>query len=299
MKIQENRKPLLKGPAKLLLVLSALVLVISFFLNWVKWDDTPVTGSAMASGEFFQISERDFGLANPFPALGALMVALWIIPALAMLTLIISFAQRRLGIIPVLAGALVLGLATMYILFSRTLADLGIRYSLSPGIYAAILSGVGLVLLGAKHWIAKILLLVAAPLLTYAGFFLASKQIEAQEYDSTASQASAFTVTADQLISEFRTGDSLANAKYREQIITVNGNISALEFPTDSTATIKFEDSTGSYAIFPFGKEALPDLKALNNGHPVSIKASCSGGVYSDILETEVITFKRATLIKQ
>ncbi|RYY53886.1 MAG: hypothetical protein EOO09_16420 [Chitinophagaceae bacterium] len=296
---QEKNKTELKGPAKLLLVLSALLLIISFFLTWVKWDNTPVTGAAMASGEFFNISETDFGLANPFPKLAPLMTALWIIPALAMITLVVTFMQKRLGFIPVIAGMLVLGLATMYILFSRTLLDLGINYELAPGIYGSILAGVGLVLLGSKHLAGKIIFLVAAPLITWAGFSFATKQIEGQEYDSTSSQESAYTLSADQLINEFRTNDSLANARYREQIITVNGNISAIDFPTDTTATIKFADSTGSYAIFPFGKDVIAELKTYTASQPVSIKASCSGGVFSEILETEIITFKRSTLIKK
>ncbi|MET0636282.1 MAG: hypothetical protein ABWZ25_09670 [Chitinophagaceae bacterium] len=299
MKVQETRKPALKGTAKLLLILSALLLIICFFLPWVKWDDTPISGSALASGDFFSVSEKDFGLANPFPQFSMLMAGLWIVPLLAMVTLALTFAHKRIGFIPVLAGMLVLGLVTMYILFSRTLVDLGVNFQLAPAIYGAILGGIGLVVLGAGSWLGKLLFLIAAPLITYGAFFLATKHIEGQEHEDTSTQVAAYTVTATQLLNEFRTSDSLANSRYREQIITVNGNITAIEFPTDSTATIKFEDSTGSYAIFPFGKTDLPELKVLNNGSPVSIKASCSGGVYSDILEREVITFKRCTLIKK
>ena len=299
MIIQATSQKTITGPARALLAISAVLLIIAFFLSWVKWDNTAVTGAAMASGDFFSISEKQFGLANPFPALGILMAGLWIVPVFALITLILTVSGKRFGLLPLITGVLVLSLVTMYLLFSRTLLDLGINYSLQPGIYLSAVAGTGLVLSGTRLWLAKILFLVAGPLITYLAFSLATKHIEGQEYDDTAGQPSAYTMTADQILGEFRKSDSAANAKYREQIITVNGNISAIEFPTDSTATIKFADSTGSYAIFPFGKNAISELKALKEADPVSIKASCSGGVYSDILETEVITFKRSTLIKK
>ena len=282
-----------------LLIVFAALGIVSFFLPWVLWDQTPVTGSAIASGEFFKISETGFGLANPFPQFSFAMYGLWLIPALAVLTIVLALLKKKMPFVPVMTGILLLSIVTMYILFSQSLKDLGIIYQVQLGIYFAILAGIGLIISGVYARVAKLGLLLIGPLVTFAAFHFATKQVEGQVYENPADLKPAFEVSASDLISSFKSSDSLANAKYREQIITVNGNISAVEVSADSTSNIKFSDSTGSYVIFPFDKAAMDDIKKLKEGDPVSVKGSCSGGVYSDILETEVITFKRCVLIKK
>jgi len=128
---------------------------------------------------------------------------------------------------------------------------------------------------------------------------VAEKYVFDEKHVSTSDTTSDFTVNATDLIKEFQAGDSAANAKYREKILTVNGIISELENPNDSTANIKFADSTGSYAIFPFQGESVAEVKKLKAGDNVSVKGSCSGGVLSEILGTESITFKRCVLNKK
>ena len=62
---------------------------------------------------------------------------------------------------------------------------------------------------------------------------------------------------------------------------------------------IKFVDTTsGSYAIFAFQEQHIAETKTVKVGDSVSIKGSCSGGILSEILGTESITFKRCTLNK-
>jgi hypothetical protein len=62
---------------------------------------------------------------------------------------------------------------------------------------------------------------------------------------------------------------------------------------------IKISDSTGSYVIFSFTGNYLEPAKKLMVNDSVVIKGSCSGGIYSDILETETITFKRCALLNK
>ena len=67
----------------------------------------------------------------------------------------------------------------------------------------------------------------------------------------------------------------------------------------DTTINIKMMDTlTDAYIIFAFQQEHLKEAKQLKVGDNVSIKGSCSGGAYSQILETEFVTFKRCTLNK-
>jgi Tfp pilus assembly protein PilV len=134
-----------------------------------------------------------------------------------------------------------------------------------------------------------VLLLVAAAGIWY---------IFTERFTDTSERDSQYSVNAMDLIREFQQNDSLANKKYTEKIITVNGIISEVE-PADTTLNIKFADTaTGAYIIFAFQQQHLAETKKLKEGDAVSIKGSCSGGTYSSILETTFITFKRCALTK-
>jgi uncharacterized membrane protein len=119
-----------------------------------------------------------------------------------------------------------------------------------------------------------------------------------EKFADTKQRKADFTVNAMDLLKEFQQGDSAANKKYAEKIIVVNGRITATE-AADTTINIKMEDTlTGSYIIFAFQQQHMREAKQLHEGDSVSIKGSCSGGIYSEILETEFVTFKRCTLNK-
>ncbi len=120
-----------------------------------------------------------------------------------------------------------------------------------------------------------------------------------ETFADTTKKKPAYTVNALDFIKEFRLNDSLANKKYTDKIITVNGTVSEVE-AADTTINLKFIDTaTGSYAIFAFQEQHVAEAKAVKVGDNVSIKGSCSGGIYSDILGTEFITFKRCALNKK
>ena len=111
-------------------------------------------------------------------------------------------------------------------------------------------------------------------------------------------QKPVYSVKVLDLISEFKNNDSIANKKYAEKIIAVTGLVTEVE-AVDSSINIKLGDTiTGSYAIFAFQQQHLAEAKFIKKGDSISIKGSCSGGAYSEILETEFITFKRCALIK-
>lgn len=119
-----------------------------------------------------------------------------------------------------------------------------------------------------------------------------------EKFTDTSEVKADFTINALDLIHDFEKNDSLANRKYSEKIIIVNGMVSEVE-AADTTVNIKMADSSsGSYVIFAFQQQHLADAKNIKTGEQVSIKGSCSGGAYSQILETEFITFKRCALNK-
>ena len=117
-----------------------------------------------------------------------------------------------------------------------------------------------------------------------------------EKFIDTAERKADYAVNAADIIKEFQQNDSLANKKYTEKIISVKGIVSGVE-AADTTVNIKMSDTaTGDYIIFAFQQQQLSEAKKLKEGELVSIKGSCSGGVYSQILETRYISFKRAVL---
>ncbi|MEO7769200.1 MAG: hypothetical protein ABIS01_17340 [Ferruginibacter sp.] len=117
-----------------------------------------------------------------------------------------------------------------------------------------------------------------------------------EKFSDISETKESFTVDALDLIHEFEKNDRLANKKYAEKIIVVNGMVSEVE-GVDTTVNIKMSDTaTGSYVIFAFQQQHRYEAKKIKKGDKVSIKGSCSGGAFSQILETEFITFKRCAL---
>jgi len=146
-----------------------------------------------------------------------------------------------------------------------------------------------------NSWWKKILIIVLILSMLGAG---GAYYIFNNQFSDTADTNAEFTVNATDIIHEFEKNDSLANKKYGEKIIIVNGLVSEIE-NADSTVNIKMADTTsGSYIIFSFQQQHMEDTKKIKTGQEVSIKGSCSGGAYSQILETEFITFKRCALNK-
>ena len=119
-----------------------------------------------------------------------------------------------------------------------------------------------------------------------------------EKFTDTKERKAAYTVNAMDFIKEFEQNETTANAKYKDQIISVNGRVSETE-PADTTINIKFTDTlTDAYIIFAFQEQHLQEAKELKEGDSVSIKGSFSNGSYSEILETMSITFKRCAVNK-
>lgn len=290
---------------KWLHILFAAGLLVSFFLPWVLWDNSKVSGYAMPSGEFFRTSETNFGLANPFPQFSFSLYIFWLIPVLAILSIGLVFLKKKIAPFSFIAGTLSLALITVFILFTNTLIDLGVGNNvfamLKPAAYIHALSAVGLITttFPVKSIAPKNIWLLIGPVIAYGSYKMGEKYIMAETHEATVNIKADFTVNSDDLIKEFITNDTAANKKYHEKVLMVNGKASAVEMLADSTSTIKFADSTGSYAIFSLEKNQLDQVRIIKSGDAVSLKGVCSGSIFSEILGTTSISFKRATLNKK
>ena len=136
-------------------------------------------------------------------------------------------------------------------------------------------------------WIAFVVLAIAAGSILYV-FNL--------KFADSKNESSLYIVTAPTLLKEFANDADAANRKYVEKIVSVKGNVTSKEV-IESSVNIKMEDSlTGNYIIFAFQDQYMKEAKQIQTGDEVAIKGSCSGGIYSEILESVSISFKRCTL---
>ncbi len=277
------------------------VLLLTFFLSWVSWDGTTVSGSAMATGDFFKISETRFRLANPFPQLSFSLYIFWLIPVMAAISVSLFFLKKRTTIFSFMAGALSLALLVVYYLFTNTLIDLGVGKNafsmLKPAAYLHGVAAAGLILtsFSTKSVLPKLFWLLTGPVLAYGSYKMGEKYIMKETHKATEDVKADYTISAPELITEFIKNDTASNKKYHEKMMVITGPAAAVEILPDSTSTIKFADSTGSYAIFSFEKNMYEKASAVKQGDQVSLKGVCSGSIYSEILGTTAITFKRAT----
>lgn len=285
---------------KWLHVVSAGALALSFFLPWVCWKNIPISGYHMPSGKFFDVAGTSFGLGNPFPQLNFSFYVFWLIPILALLVIVLVLRNKKTVWPVFITVALSLGLLSIFFLF--TYEDLVIETNvlkvLQPAGYLAAGSATGLILtiLPPQPAYKIIIVWLVGPLFAFLSHMFVVKYYNNATFSETGSVKADYSMNASELLREFISNDSTANNKYREKIISINGPASEVEVQSDSTVNIKFIDSTGSYIIFPIEKDQYDKASKIKPGDPVSLKGSCSGSVYSEILGITSISFKRTTI---
>lgn len=256
----------------------------------------------MPMGSFFSLSEKVGGPENPFPQFILSFYLFWLIPVLSILVITLIILKTKAVIASFVAGSLSLALLTVYFLFSRTLLDFGVGTKVSsmikPGFYVQALAALLLIITAfpVKRMVTKLIWLLAGPVFAYGAYSVGEKYSMSEKHSATENVKADYTVNSVDLIKEFLANDTAINRKYLDKTMVINGNTSAVEILADSTSTIRFADSTGSYAIFSLEKSELLKVKNIKPGDPVSLKGVCSGSIFSDILGTTSISFKRAIL---
>lgn len=142
---------------------------------------------------------------------------------------------------------------------------------------------------GYKKWLIAlfVLLLAGAAVVVY---------IFTEKFEDTGKVKADFTVNAADFIKEFKQDEKAANKKYTEKIIIVNGMVSEIK-NADTTSNIIMKDiNSGDYIIFSFQQQHVIESRQMKTGDSVSIKGSCSGGNFSEILGVESINFKRCAV---
>ena len=118
------------------------------------------------------------------------------------------------------------------------------------------------------------------------------------EFNKTQNLKADYKLSAIQLIQEFDKNNSASNKKYSDKIIQIEGDVNDIE-SADSSINIKMTSpDTDSYVIFSFQSDNMTEAKKIKKSDQIIIRGSCSGGIYSEILEANAISFKRCVIIK-
>ena len=132
-----------------------------------------------------------------------------------------------------------------------------------------------------KKWILYIVAFGAAAgilALAYMWFFVYNKphkDIENTKPD--------FTVTAENLMNEFETGDTSASRKYDEKVIQVSGTFKSIE-SADTTASIVFDFGGKNIISAQLLPKYKSEIEGLNPGTPITLKGLYNGYISGDTL---------------
>ncbi len=146
------------------------------FFTWVVWGEDKVSGSAMASGDFFKLSEITAGPLQSFSKTQFCFFSFLAYTVMPVLTIILTLINKKQGLLPFVTGAFSLSLVTVYILFTDFGA--GNPFGLmKPGIWLHLLSAIGLIVFAVPRSLLKKLgWIIAGPVLVFASFKLIEKK---------------------------------------------------------------------------------------------------------------------------
>ncbi len=95
---------------------------------------------------------------------------------------------------------------------------------------------------------------------------------------TAATEDAAFTMSASDLLKEYKINEIDANAKYLDKIIAVRGTIQTIE-PTDSLAVNLYLNANDPMAAIScsFKEEQANSLKTKKVGDSITVKGICTG----------------------
>lgn len=123
---------------------------------------------------------------------------------------------------------------------------------------------------------AKTLLLALLVFIVGLGIYLYSEYN--RKAKDIASASPDFTITSEKIVEEFTKNDSLANKKYLDKIISINGNLNAIEKDENGFNTIVIADSVSSISV-RCSMDSIYNSQAnnLKIGTIINIKGICTG----------------------
>ena len=101
---------------------------------------------------------------------------------------------------------------------------------------------------------------------------------------NVADETADITLTANTILNDFSSDESIANTKYLEKIIEVKGVISDIKIEKEKgIITLKTNDDFGS-VLCHLSKESTQKISSLKEGQLIRIKGICTGFLMDVIL---------------
>jgi DNA/RNA endonuclease YhcR with UshA esterase domain len=105
-----------------------------------------------------------------------------------------------------------------------------------------------------------------------------------KEHVNVAKTKSDISLSADEILNDFSSDESIANTKYLEKIIEVKGDISEIKIEKEKgIITLKTNDDFGS-VLCHLSKESTQKINSLKVGQEIYLKGICTGFLMDVIL---------------
>ena len=105
-----------------------------------------------------------------------------------------------------------------------------------------------------------------------------------KEHVNVAKTKSDISLSADEILNDFSSDESIANTKYLEKIIEVKGDISEIKTEKEKgIITLKTNDDFGS-VLCHLSKESTQKINSLKVGQEIYLKGICTGFLMDVIL---------------
>ena len=133
-----------------------------------------------------------------------------------------------------------------------------------------------------RIFLAALLVVIAAAIYLYNEYHRTNVNI--------ASEAAAFGLQAEQLLSEFASDDSAANRKYVGKIISITGVVKSISRDERGFYTLNLGD-TSSLSSIRCSIDTIHsgNVAAVQRGTTIKIKGNCTGYIEDELLGLDII----------
>lgn len=132
-------------------------------------------------------------------------------------------------------------------------------------------------------------IIIAILVLGSIGAFIGYKMYNKPHVDVAEASAD-ISITANKILDEFSTDETVANSKYLEKIVAVEGEIAEVKVEKEKgIITLKTNDDFGSI-LCHLSTEATKEISSLKVGQTITVKGICTGFLMDVILvKSEII----------
>ena len=130
-----------------------------------------------------------------------------------------------------------------------------------------------------------LLAVLALSIFVYRNYF----SVSSQPYQRDVANEKSSTVTANEIIRQFKSNDTAVNQKYLNKTVSVSGKVGKIETGLDGNITITLQSNDSTASVFCTLKS--PSEKPTV-GSTITVKGICTGLLLNDVVLNEAIIVK-------